>query len=158
MRLGRSSVRLLFGSLVYLVLVSSAGAQPNIRAVLDGASFGPLVSPGSLVSIFGTELAQSTDAASEVPSWTESPLLSTVWRPRFTLSLRIRSTHRSHSALARRKWIWSSSPGKGRVRRTRSLYCPPRRESLPEAAMAKGLPCSWIPPLRFSRRLLPGSA
>ena len=71
MRLGRSSVRLLFGSLVYLVLVSSAGAQPNIRAVLDGASFGPLVSPGSLVSIFGTELAQSTDAASEVPLPTE---------------------------------------------------------------------------------------
>ncbi len=67
MRLGRSSVRLLFGSLVYLVLVSSADAQPNVQAVLNGASFGPLVSPGSLVSIFGTELAQSTVTASEVP-------------------------------------------------------------------------------------------
>ena len=41
----------------------SAYAQPTIAAIVNGASFEPVVAPGSLVAIFGKGLAQSTQAA-----------------------------------------------------------------------------------------------
>ena len=41
----------------------SAYAQPTIAAIVNGASFEPVVAPGSLVAIFGKGLAQSIQAA-----------------------------------------------------------------------------------------------
>ena len=41
----------------------SAYAQPTITAIVNGASFEPVVAPGSLVAIYGKRLAQSTQAA-----------------------------------------------------------------------------------------------
>ena len=63
----RGSLVLPGGILFLLALIGLANAQPKIESVVNGASFEPLVSSGSLVSIFGTELAQSTVAASSVP-------------------------------------------------------------------------------------------
>ena len=62
-----SSARVLLLSLVFLVFALPADAQPSVASVRSGASFEPLVSAGSLVSIFGTGLAESTLAASSVP-------------------------------------------------------------------------------------------
>ena len=62
-----SSARVLLLSLVFLVFALPADAQPSVASVRNGASFEPLVSAGSLVSIFGTGLAESTLAASAVP-------------------------------------------------------------------------------------------
>ena len=67
MRLARGSSVLLWGSLLLLAFAAKANAQPKIESIVNGASFEPLVSPGSVVSIFGTELASSTVAASSVP-------------------------------------------------------------------------------------------
>lgn len=55
------------GILFLLALVGLANAQPKTESVVNGASFEPLVSSGLLVSTFGTELAESTVAASSVP-------------------------------------------------------------------------------------------
>lgn len=44
-----------------------AGAQTVIDAVTDAASFGPRVSPGELASIFGSNLANSTQQAGGFP-------------------------------------------------------------------------------------------
>ena len=67
MRHARGPLALLWGGLLLLAFAGVANAQPKIESVVNGASFEPLVSPGSVVSIFGTELAQSTVAASLVP-------------------------------------------------------------------------------------------
>ena len=67
MRLASRSSVLLWGGLLLLGCAGVANAQPKIESIANGASFEPLVSPGSVVSIFGTELAQSTVAASSVP-------------------------------------------------------------------------------------------
>jgi uncharacterized protein (TIGR03437 family) len=51
-----------------LILCSVAGlTQPTVGGVSNGASFQPNISPGSLISIFGTNLAPTTVQASEVP-------------------------------------------------------------------------------------------
>jgi len=51
-----------------LILCSVAGlTQPTVGGVSNGASFQPNISPGSLISIFGTNLAPATVQASEVP-------------------------------------------------------------------------------------------
>jgi uncharacterized protein (TIGR03437 family) len=44
-----------------------AGAQTVVNAVTDAASFGPRVAPGALASIFGSNLANSTQAAASFP-------------------------------------------------------------------------------------------
>lgn len=44
-----------------------AAAAPTIRYVSDSASFGPRVAPGSLATIFGSDLAGDTAQASEFP-------------------------------------------------------------------------------------------
>lgn len=55
--------------LVPVLLVSDSalfGAQPAVQSVADSASFGPRVSPGSLASIFGSNLG-TKDSASAIP-------------------------------------------------------------------------------------------
>ena len=44
-----------------------AGAQTVIDAVTDAASFAPRVSPGQLATVFGTNLANSTQQANGFP-------------------------------------------------------------------------------------------
>ncbi len=44
-----------------------AFAQPSVTAVANGASFDGAVSPGCLISIFGTNLAASTQSAASLP-------------------------------------------------------------------------------------------
>lgn len=51
-----------------LILCSVAGlTQPTVGGVSNGASFQPNISPGSLISIFGTNLAPETQVAASVP-------------------------------------------------------------------------------------------
>jgi len=66
MRFG-TIVRVCALSVGFLFLSAPAVAQPTINSVVNGASFQPLVSPGSLVSVFGVNLAPSTEAAPAVP-------------------------------------------------------------------------------------------
>ncbi len=58
-----------FGIWFTMVLLGclAAGAQPSVGAIVNGASYTPSVSPGCLISIFGTNLAPSTVAATNVP-------------------------------------------------------------------------------------------
>src|ERR1035438_221182 len=59
-----SLLRCLSGTTCLLAVAAfSAYAQPTIAAIVNGASFEPVVAPGSLVAIFGKGLAQSTQAA-----------------------------------------------------------------------------------------------
>jgi uncharacterized protein (TIGR03437 family) len=44
-----------------------AFGQPTVGAVVNGASFEPRISPGSLISIYGTQLASETAIASSLP-------------------------------------------------------------------------------------------
>jgi uncharacterized protein (TIGR03437 family) len=46
---------------------ATAGAQTVINLVTDAASYAPRVAPGALASIFGTNLADSTQSATSVP-------------------------------------------------------------------------------------------
>jgi uncharacterized protein (TIGR03437 family) len=50
-----------------LMFAGSAMAQPAIGSVVNGVSFGPVMSPGCLISIFGTNLAANTVTAPSVP-------------------------------------------------------------------------------------------
>src|SRR5579862_6696223 len=50
-----------------LLLGLAADAQTVINAVTDAASFAPRVSPGELASIFGSNLADSTEQAAGFP-------------------------------------------------------------------------------------------
>jgi uncharacterized protein (TIGR03437 family) len=57
-----------FPLIVLLLLTSAiAGAQTVINTVTDAASYAPRVAPGELASIFGSNLANSTQAASGFP-------------------------------------------------------------------------------------------
>lgn len=59
-----SLLRCLSGLVCLLAVAAfSAYAQPTIAAIVNGASFEPVVAPGSLAAIFGKELAQSIQAA-----------------------------------------------------------------------------------------------
>jgi len=55
--------------LLFLTATGVAIAQPTVGGVVNGASFvqGQAVAPGSLISIFGTKLANSTAAADSIP-------------------------------------------------------------------------------------------
>src|SRR5271170_2044566 len=58
----------LFGILALLLLVHAiAGAQTVISAVTDAASYAPRVAPGELATIFGSNLANSTQQAGGFP-------------------------------------------------------------------------------------------
>src|SRR5271156_757107 len=48
-------------------LVGMAQAQTVVNAVTDAASYAPRVSPGELATIFGTNLANSTQSATGFP-------------------------------------------------------------------------------------------
>jgi uncharacterized protein (TIGR03437 family) len=59
-----SPLRRLSGTACLLAVAAfSAYAQPTIAAIVNGASFEPVVAPGSLVAIFGKGLAQSAQTA-----------------------------------------------------------------------------------------------
>ena len=57
--------RLVFWLLTGLVV--SAQTSPKVAAVLNGASFGTYLSPGSLASLFGSNLATATNSAGSIP-------------------------------------------------------------------------------------------
>jgi len=59
--------RILAYAVAAIALASSAAAQPTVQAVLNGASYGQFIAPGSAISVFGSELAASTAAADSVP-------------------------------------------------------------------------------------------
>lgn len=61
------SLRCVTGLLAGLLLSTPLVAQPTIAAVLNGASFDAGVAPGSIISIFGTALANQTAQAANVP-------------------------------------------------------------------------------------------
>ncbi|MCP5115537.1 MAG: hypothetical protein GY953_32320, partial [bacterium] len=63
----RSIVRALVIATVIVGLAATAVAQPNVTRVVNAASFETLIAPGSLVSIFGDQLALSTAVSSELP-------------------------------------------------------------------------------------------
>ncbi|MES1257070.1 MAG: hypothetical protein ABUS51_01520 [Acidobacteriota bacterium] len=54
---------------IVIVVLSACGAcaAQNIEAILNGASFGPQVAPGTWVAIFGTQLAPSAASATSAP-------------------------------------------------------------------------------------------
>ena len=56
--------RLVFWLLTGLVV--SAQTSPKVAAVLNGASFGTYLSPGSLASLFGSNLATATNSAGSI--------------------------------------------------------------------------------------------
>ena len=59
-----SLLRSLSGTAFLLAAAAfSAYAQPTITVIVNGASFEPVVAPGSLVAIYGKGLAQSTQTA-----------------------------------------------------------------------------------------------
>jgi uncharacterized protein (TIGR03437 family) len=47
--------------------ISASGGASQIKSVVNGASFAPGLAPGAVASIFGTNLADTSDAASSVP-------------------------------------------------------------------------------------------
>ena len=55
------------GAAAVSALAGTAEARPQVTKVVNAASFQTLVAPGSIVSIFGDELALSTEVASESP-------------------------------------------------------------------------------------------
>jgi uncharacterized protein (TIGR03437 family) len=59
----------LIAALLFLTATGVAIAQPTVGGVVNGASFvqGQAIAPGSLISIFGTKLANSQAAASTIP-------------------------------------------------------------------------------------------
>jgi uncharacterized protein (TIGR03437 family) len=61
--------RLIFWLLT--VLVVSAQTSPKVTGVLNGASFGTHLSPGTLASLFGSSLATATGSAKSIPLPTE---------------------------------------------------------------------------------------
>ena len=61
------SLRCVTGLLAGLLLSTPVVAQPTIAAVLNGASYDAGVAPGSIISIFGTGLANQTAQAANVP-------------------------------------------------------------------------------------------
>ena len=58
---------MVFRSALLFAFSSLAFAQVTIQAVTDGAGFGPRVAPGSIATIFGTNLASSTVQAPSYP-------------------------------------------------------------------------------------------
>ena len=70
---GSGTIRATFGSASSSVTVSvqsasrSTGAVPTIGGLANGASFNTSYSPGMLVSVFGSQLAPSVQAAGSVP-------------------------------------------------------------------------------------------
>jgi uncharacterized protein (TIGR03437 family) len=65
-RFTRHSLLMLKIALLLIPVVATA-AVPGIRNVSDSASFGPRVAPGSLATIFGSDLASDTVAAADFP-------------------------------------------------------------------------------------------
>ena len=57
--------RLMFWLLTGLVM--SAQTSPKVTGVLNGASFGTHLSPGTLASVFGSNLATATRSAESIP-------------------------------------------------------------------------------------------
>src|SRR5215469_6798333 len=59
----------LTAGLLFLSVTGVAIAQPKVGGVVNGASFvkGQAVAPGSLISIFGTDLATGVAAADSIP-------------------------------------------------------------------------------------------
>lgn len=53
--------------MLLLIPVAATAAVPSIRYVSDSASFGPRVAPGSLATIFGSDLAGDTATATDFP-------------------------------------------------------------------------------------------
>jgi uncharacterized protein (TIGR03437 family) len=60
-------MRLLASLALFLFIQAVAGAQTVIKAVTDAASFAPRVAPGALATIFGSNLADSTQQATGFP-------------------------------------------------------------------------------------------
>jgi uncharacterized protein (TIGR03437 family) len=58
---------ILSGQKIVQVVVSATRAVPLISTITDGASFGPGLSPGAFVSIFGSDLAGVTMQAASLP-------------------------------------------------------------------------------------------
>src|ERR1039458_9110754 len=59
-----------FAVVVVALLVSApvpGVAQPKVQAVLNAGSLSPFLAPGTLVSIFGTQLASAAASASSIP-------------------------------------------------------------------------------------------
>ncbi len=54
--------------LIVIAVAGGLSAQPNITAVLNGASFSAAVSPGSWITIFGSSLAPTRASSSSLPS------------------------------------------------------------------------------------------
>jgi uncharacterized protein (TIGR03437 family) len=63
----KKAARFLILGTIFVFSVSPAAAQPNVAAVVNAASFEPFVAPGSIVAIYGTQLAQSTVSATPPP-------------------------------------------------------------------------------------------
>ena len=53
--------------LIGFVLQASAASVPTVQSVVDSAGYGPRVAPGSLATIFGTNLASGTVSAAALP-------------------------------------------------------------------------------------------
>ena len=66
-RFWQGKIRCIFVLACFLVVAFQANAQPTISAVLNGASFNRAVAPGSLVSLFGANLASSQLTAPSLP-------------------------------------------------------------------------------------------
>ena len=56
-----------YAALLVSALSHSSNGVPGIAGVTNGASFKPGYTPGSLISVFGSQLAQSTQIAGSVP-------------------------------------------------------------------------------------------
>src|SRR3569623_3100010 len=63
----RHSFLMLKIALLALVPLAATAAAPTTRYVSDSASFGPRVAPGSLATIFGSDLAGDTAQAGDFP-------------------------------------------------------------------------------------------
>jgi uncharacterized protein (TIGR03437 family) len=56
-----------YAALQVSALSHSSNSVPSIAGVTNGASFKPGFTPGSLISVFGSQLAQSTEVAGSIP-------------------------------------------------------------------------------------------
>src|SRR5438045_43072 len=63
----KTMCRIFEGLVLAGAFTCSASAQPVVSAVLNAASYSALVSPGCLVTIFGSNLADAPATASGVP-------------------------------------------------------------------------------------------